>query len=174
MSLRHLSTTVRLRSPRKSIFKRPIFSTWSLVNWMVTPASLDHFLPAIVGEVQVDIRHRLPLASQEPLEEQAIPDRIDDGEPQEVGNDAPGRRAARLGHDSGAARIADKVPNDQEVGRVAFALDDLQLVLQPSFMLRSDFRVSMRQRFPAEVLQVTLVGMAGRHLVMRQMELGEI
>src|SRR3712207_8496793 len=34
MSLRHLSTTVRLRRPRKSIFSRPIFSASPHSYWM--------------------------------------------------------------------------------------------------------------------------------------------
>ena len=48
---------------------------------------LDHFTPALVAEIDVDVRHRDPLGVEEALEDEAVADRIEVGDPQRVGHE---------------------------------------------------------------------------------------
>ena len=77
---------------------------------------LDHFAAAALAEIDVDIRQRDALGIQEALENQVVRDRIDVGDAQAVGDEAAGGGAA-AGADRNAlfARVADEVPDDQEV-----------------------------------------------------------
>ena len=63
-------------------------------------------------------------------------ERIDVGDPQAVGDEAAGRRAAaRADRDALLARVADEVPDDQEVPRVLHLLDHVDLVREPRLVL---------------------------------------
>ena len=77
---------------------------------------LDHLAAAPLAEVDVDVGQRHALGVEEALEDQVVLDRIDVGDPQAVGDEAAGRRSA-AGADRNAllARVADEVPDDQEV-----------------------------------------------------------
>ncbi len=77
---------------------------------------LDHLAAAPLAEVDVDVGQRHALGIQEALEDQVVLDRIDVGDAQAVGDEAAGRRAAaRADRDALLARVADEVPDDQEV-----------------------------------------------------------
>ena len=77
---------------------------------------LDHLAAAALAEVDVDIRQRDALRIEEALENQVVVQRVDVGDAQRPGHEAAGRRAA-AGADRNAvlARVADEVPDDQEV-----------------------------------------------------------
>ena len=55
---------------------------------------LDHLAAPMVVEVDVDVRHRHALGIQEALEDEPVPQRVDVGDPERVGDERPGRRAA--------------------------------------------------------------------------------
>ena len=91
---------------------------------------LHHALTAADGEVDVDVRHRHALGVEEALEEQVVAQRIEVGDPQGVGDDrAGGRAAARADRDAVVLRPLDEVPHDQEVGVEAHRVDDAELEL---------------------------------------------
>ena len=77
---------------------------------------VDHLAAAALAEVDVDIGQRHALGVEEALEDQVEVERIDVGDPQAVGDQAAGRRAAaRADRNALLARVADEVPDDQEV-----------------------------------------------------------
>ncbi len=55
---------------------------------------LDHLAAAALAEVDVDVGQRHALGIEEALEDEVVLDRIDVGDPQAVGDEAAGRRAA--------------------------------------------------------------------------------
>ncbi len=82
-----------------------------------------------LAEVDVDIGQRHPLRVQEALEEEVVVERIDVGDAQAVGHQAAGGRAAtRPDGNALLARVADEVPDDQEVAGELHLLDHLELV----------------------------------------------
>ncbi len=102
----------------------------------------DRLAPVLVGdvahhalapahrEVDVDVRHRHALGVQEALEQQVVAQRVDIGDRQAVGHDRAGRRAAPGSHgDAVLLRELDEVPDDQEVGVEAHAVDHVELHL---------------------------------------------
>ena len=54
----------------------------------------DHLAAPTLVEVDVEVRHRDPLGVEEPLEEQAVLQRVEVGDPHRVRGDRPGARAA--------------------------------------------------------------------------------
>ena len=77
---------------------------------------VDHFAAPALAEVDVDVGQRDALGVEEALEDEVVLDRIDVGDLQAVGDEAAGRRAAaRPDRDPLLARVADEVPDDQEV-----------------------------------------------------------
>ncbi len=77
---------------------------------------LDDLAAATLAEVDVDIGQRDALGIQEPLEDQVEVQGIDVGDVEGVGHDAARRRsAARTDRYALLARVADEIPDDQEV-----------------------------------------------------------
>ena len=100
----------------------------------LAPVLRDHVLHDALApahrEVDVDIRHRHALGIEEALEEQVVAQRIDVGDPQRVGDDrARGAAAPWADGDAVVLGPLDEVPDDQEVGVVAHAVDDRELHL---------------------------------------------
>ena len=77
---------------------------------------LDDLAAPALAEVDVDIRQRHAFRIEEALENQVVVQRVDVGDAQRPGHEAAGRRAA-AGADRNAllARVADEIPDDQEV-----------------------------------------------------------
>src|SRR5581483_9718215 len=89
---------------------------------------VDHALPPLDREVDVDVGHRLAARVEESLEEKVVADRVEVRDLEAVGDEAPGRRAAaRADADPVPLGEADEVPDDQEVVGEAHLLDRLQL-----------------------------------------------
>ena len=77
---------------------------------------VDDLAAPPLAEVDVDVGQRDALGIEEALEDQVVLDRIDVGDPQAVGDEAAGRRsAARADRNALLARVADEIPDDQEV-----------------------------------------------------------
>src|SRR6185436_20900415 len=98
---------------------------------------LDHLAPARFAEVDVDVGRADALLVQEAFEDQLVLDRVDVGYAQAPGDQAAGGRAAAgADRDLPLARVADEVPDDQEVAREADAVDDRDLLVEPRLVVR--------------------------------------
>ncbi|MCY1223277.1 hypothetical protein D9M72_353980 [compost metagenome] len=89
---------------------------------------LDHLFPLLVLEIDVDIRRLVPLGREEAIEEQGGRKRVDLGNAQAIADGGVRRRTAPLAEDFGAARKLHDIAHRQEVGLVALAGDQLELV----------------------------------------------
>ena len=90
----------------------------------------DHVAAAALVEVEVDVGHRDALGVEEPLEQQAVGDRVELGDPQRERDDrTAGRPTPGADPDAGLLGVADQVGDDQEVAREAHRLDDAELVV---------------------------------------------
>ncbi len=82
-------------------------------------------------DVDVDVGQRGPQRREEALHQQAVADRVDPGDAEEVVDQAArARPAPGAAHPELADQVGD-VADGQEVGRVAPAADHLQLVVEP-------------------------------------------
>src|SRR4029079_15778409 len=103
---------------------------------LVTPIALlhiaDHLVPAVLAEVDVEIRHRNALGIEKPLEQQNEPDRIQIRDRECVGNQRPGARTT-TGTNGYALflRPLDEVRDDQEIARIFHTRDNTQLEVEP-------------------------------------------
>ena len=89
----------------------------------------NHLVPAVVAEININIRHADALGVQEPLKEQVKPQRVDVGNAQRIGNQAARARPSP-GTDRNILRprVVHVVLHDQEVVGVAHLQNDRQLV----------------------------------------------
>ncbi len=90
---------------------------------------LNHFFPALMLEVDVDVGGFVAILGNEPLEQDVDPIGVDGRDSQAIADGRVGRRAASLAEDAHGAGKADQVPDGQEIGRVVQLLDDRQLAL---------------------------------------------
>ena len=133
-------------------------------------AVLDHLGAPLVREVHVDVGHLDALGVQEPLERQAVLDRVDVGDAEQVEDDAAGRRAARPAGDLLLARPGDEVPDQQDVRREAGLADDFQLVFEALTDVLGRVRVPLRQALAAATGQALVGTLAGPHDVVERRE----
>ena len=98
-------------------------------------ANVLHDLEApLIVEVHIDIGHLGTLRGQEPLEHQAVLERVERGDVHGVGDDSAGGRAtARADADAVVLGPLHVLGNDQEVGGKALVTDDLVFVLKALF-----------------------------------------
>ena len=133
---------------------------------------VDDLSAVALVEVDVDVGHGGAAGIEEPLEDQPVLQGIDLGDLQAVGDHRTRRRApARSGPDATVARLADQVPDDQEVGLKAHLPDHSQLVPDPL----GDFGGSLGPvaapgAAPHQFFQIGGVGMARRCGEVRQEE----
>ena len=122
----------------------------------------DHAVAAADGEVDVDVRHRHALGVEEALEQQVVAERIDVRDPERVGDDRAGRRAAaRADGDAVGLRVGDEVPHDQEVGVEAHVADDAELHVRALAGGGGDrVAVALAQALVDERAQVLLLALA--------------
>ncbi len=99
---------------------------------------LDHFLAALMLEVDVDVGRLVALARDEALEQHRHARRIDLGDAQRVAHRRVRRRAAALAQDVAAAREAHDVVHGEKVGLVVQLGDQRQLVLDQLAHVRRD------------------------------------
>ncbi len=97
----------------------------------VTPvAILDHLLPPIRLEVEIDVGGPAPFLGQETLERELEPDRVDPGQPQAAAHGRVGAGAPDLAVDVTGAGELDDVPHHQEVAGESQPVDHVELVEQ--------------------------------------------
>ena len=93
---------------------------------------LDHALAVLVGDVEVDVRVLFPLHRGEPLEEEAVFERVDRAEAQAVEQHRGRRRASHADEDALAVAEIDDVFEDEQVARQLEALTISKLVDDPA------------------------------------------
>ena len=116
-------------------------------------------------EVDVKVRHGHALLGEEPLKQQAVPQRVDVRDADGVGDKAPDAAPSPGSHgDAPALRRVDEVPDDEEVVVETAAVDDAELVVQPLLDLRRDDVEAAVYPLPREVVQIRL-GVPAVHVV---------
>ena len=126
----------------------------------------DHFRAAVVGIVQIDVRHADATGIQKAFEDQAILNRVDFRDAQAPGRQAARARTAHVPPDVRLARELAEVPHDEEVGVETHVMDQAQFMVQPrhqTAVLRRPLAQAPAQPLFAELSQPALRVMAGRH-----------
>ncbi len=125
---------------------------------------LDDAVAADIGDIHVDIGGTGTLRVHKTLKLEAVVQRVDRGDAQDIGNDRTSSRAA-AGADPDAIALGpvDKVLHDQEVTGIAFGTDDVQLVLDPLVHLVGDIGIALGSFFPDQLLEIALGGHALGH-----------
>ena len=132
---------------------------------------LDHFVAPVVGEVHVDIGHLDAFGIQEPLERQAVVDRIEIRDTQAIQDDAAGGRATRSARDGALACPGDKVPDKQDVRGEARLLDHLEFVRQALAVRGGQtLPVALEQALFAAACKILLRGLTGGDDVVQRRE----
>src|SRR5207247_1800971 len=101
---------------------------------------------------------------EEALEKQVVLDRVDPGDPEQVGHDAVCRRPAPLAGDTTGSGEAHQVPIDQEELGKTGLVDDVELLLKTGGNFRRHRVILLKDRVLAEAVQEGVRGLAGRHL----------
>ena len=86
--------------------------------------------PAVLAEVDVDVRVLAAVRVGEALEQQAVTHRAGVGEPERVADHRADARAARGGRDVALPGLVDEVPDDQEVGADSLAGEDREFMVE--------------------------------------------
>ncbi len=140
---------------------------------------IDHFLAALIAEVDVKVRHADPVGIEKAFEYQGILQGVDVGDAQAPGRQGAGAGAAsRPDHDRTAACKANEVPDDQVIVRVAHLADHAQFVIQAPLIFGAQHRPGDLQAFfkplQAKLTQGAVVGLSRRNGKLRQMDRIEI
>ena len=133
---------------------------------------LDDLAPALVAEVDVDIRHRDPFWVEESLEEEPELQRVQVGDPERVGHDGARRRTSpRPYRNAVASRPVDEAPGDEEVTGIPGLGDDTELVVEPLLNgLREGVTIALLRAFRSQKDQVlVLIRMVCRQRELRKM-----
>ena len=104
-----------------------------MVRAVLADHIIQYFAPPAVAEVRINIGHADPLRIQETLKEQVKIQGIDVRNVQQVRHNGTRRTAPARPDRDGiriavyifmAAAVMDKIPHDEEIGRIAHLLDD--------------------------------------------------
>ncbi len=138
---------------------------------------LDHLLPALVLDVEVDVGRSVALGREEAFEQQAERNRVGLGDPERVTDRAVRRAPPPLAVDVGATAELDDVVQQQEVAGEPELLDDGQLVvdlLHRLGVLRMALRIEDGRAPPHELAQPRHVVVALGHRRIGQLRRGEL
>src|ERR1700733_3315571 len=106
----------------------------------------DHFVAPLLAEVDVEIGHRYSFGIEEPLEQEAKPQRVEIGDGEGPGDDRTGARSAPWSdRDALRLRPLDEVGDDEEIA--------------------GEFHVDDYVELEGEAARVVLVGASGREAV---------
>ena len=136
---------------------------------------IDHLLPSLVAEVDIDIRHGDTLRIQETLKDQLIPDRIDIRDLQTVGHDTPRSRSPAGAHSNPPAPgKMNKIPDDQKIIHITHAADRVQFIIQPGLQFFTHgLAVTAADPFLAQTAQIRKCIIAFRYIIGRHFLLSE-
>ncbi len=103
---------------------------------------VDHRVPPLLAEIDVEIRHRDAFGVEEALEQEVELQRIKIGDGQRPGGDRAGARPTpRTDRDAPRLRPLDEIGDDEEIPRKSHCGDDTQLVVEPLAIARPGRRV---------------------------------
>ena len=122
----------------------------------------DHLIAAVVGKVEVDVRHLPPLNVQEALEDEVVRHRVDVRHPQRVERQRGRRRAPHPHGDALPPGEVRDLLDHEEVVREARLPQHVELVVEALLQLRRERSRPRRQPLPAELPQVGVIGDAIR------------
>ena len=127
---------------------------------VLAPHVLDHLAPALIAEVDVDVRHRDAFGVQEALEDEPVRQRVQTGDPQRVRHQGARRRAPPGPHgDALLDRPADEVPGDQEVARVPGPENHIELAVEARLhVVGQRVAVALARALRGQMNQVVFVG----------------
>ena len=126
---------------------------------------INHFLPAFIAKIHVDIRHADAFRIQEAFKIQRILNRVKRGNIQTVGDHRACRRAsARTDRNAMCLGIVNKIPYNQEIIDKAHALNHIQLILQTLALFRVIWIIAAVKAFHAQLVQIFLRGVSLRHV----------
>ncbi len=136
---------------------------------------LHHPVAAGHREVGVDVGHAPAPRVEEALEQEPVGQRVEVDDPERVGHQRPGRRAAPgADRDPVLARPAHVVPDDQEVAGEAHLADHAQLEAQALVGAgRRAVRVAGGQALAAEALQEGLGALAAGDREARELDVAQ-
>ena len=135
---------------------------------------LDHPVPPLHAEVDVEVGHGDTLGVQEPLEQQVVGERVEVGDPEAIRHQRarPGPAPGPDG-DVVLARPADEVGHDEEVARETHAGDDAELLLHACVvgrpvrgalpLLGEEGRQAPLEALVRLAREVLLLALSGRH-----------
>ena len=116
---------------------------------------VDHHLPSVTTEIDVDIRRLVSAGVKEAFEQQVILQRADIAQSQQIGNDRSARGSSGAAGNAISASKLDKVPDNQEVTGITLGFDDTQFVIQPFPVgFRQFVAVAFVHAFTAKIPQV--------------------
>ncbi len=96
----------------------------------------DHLFPAIHAEVDIEVGHGDPLGVEKPFKQQRVTKRVQIGNCQRIGHETTRARSPPRPHRNALILAPfDKVGDDQEVAGEPHPLNDIQLKLQPFFIV---------------------------------------
>ncbi len=133
----------------------------------------DDLVAAVVHEVDVDVRRGVPLEVQEPVEDEAVLDRIDIGEADGVVHERAAGAAAHRGEDVVVVGVLDEVLHDEDVAGVAGLGDDVDLLVESLAQRRGDRTVPLLRALLGHAAQLLLGREALRDLEVRHLHLAE-
>ena len=91
----------------------------------------DHLVPAVLAEIDVEVRHRHPIGVQETFEEEPETERVEVGDGERPGDHRSRARTASRAHRNPLLLgPLDEVGDDQEVARIAHLDDGPELEVQ--------------------------------------------
>ena len=124
---------------------------------------LDHLLPAVVLDVQVDVRRLGPFPGNEPLEEEVHLGGVHARDAQGEADGGVGRRPAALAEDALAAAVLHDLVHGQEITLV------LQLPDQREFLFQlGDLRFEFAAQAAGRALEGALLQVLDGRLALRQ------
>src|SRR5262249_48054545 len=124
---------------------------------VLLPHVVDDLVAPLLAQVDVDVGRLVTAGVEEPLEQEIVFNWIDVTQIEQVAAErAAGGPPGRAG-DLALSGEADEVPDDEEVGGEAHAVDDRQLVLEPLDGLRGRrVAVALCKALLAEVVEKRL------------------
>ena len=124
---------------------------------------VDDFTPTVDAEVYVDIRHGNTFRVEKAFKEQTVFDRVNIGDVQAVGDNAPcSTSAPRTDRDALTFGVGNEVRNDEKIVHKPHLADHFQLVVQLGMDLRTGGK-TFRESLLTEIPQIGVtVGIGSR------------
>ena len=142
---------------------------------------LDHLVPAIHAEINIEVRHRYPLGVQEPLKQQVVGQRVKVSNLKGVGHQGTGARTpTRTNRNPLLFTPPDEIHHHQEITGKAHFIDNAQLIVQAlaiplDGLCRNHIRLfqSVYQALMGYLTQIVLYGCALGDREIRQTRLSQ-